>query len=222
MTRSATVVIDTSSSYSILAILLDAKVFSCQIITEPKTLLREIGLFSLQVRAEIDRIDNDQIEIVLCVGPSGFSGGRIGVATGRSLALGWGKGVIAFDHLEMMSYIVSNVAPHDFLIEDAKGGEVHLFDNRIRGSSSITLSFDDADSTIGQSQSVTVIGALPKGWESLSREGVRVLDVNELPIESKIASFVDAIKDRQRVSPDKLKIRYGREYVAVANFEKLR
>lgn len=222
MTRRATVVIDTSSSYSILAILLDGETLWCQIITEPKTLLREIGLFSLRARAEIERIDNAQIEIVLCVGPSGFSGGRIGAATGRSLALGWGKGLIAFDHLEMMSHIVSNVAPHDFLIEDAKGGEVHLFDSGVRGISSATLSFDDANSHIGQSKRVTVIGSLPRGWESLSREGVHVLEVNELPIESEIAAYIEVIKDRERVPPDKLKLRYGREYVAVANFEKLR
>ncbi|MDA8278182.1 MAG: hypothetical protein M0Z45_08305 [Actinomycetota bacterium] len=222
MNSRVTVVIDTTSSYSILAILRDKEVLYTQIVTEPKTLLRQIGLFSLQASAEISRVEGTEAEIVLCIGPSGFSGGRIGVTTGRSLALGWGISVMPFDHLGMISKVIEEEISHDIVIEDAKGGEVHFYDARSHAKISTTVNCDRAKYLIGDLDKVVVVGDLPQGLEDTFSGNVELLDVAALPIEAKLSTFVESIRPLGKVSPQNIQIRYGRDYIAVANFERLR
>lgn len=222
MTSKVTVLIDTASHYSILAILRDGAVVRLQIVDEPKTLLREIGLFSLGVRSEVSLMEEVEVEIALCTGPSGFSGGRIGVATGRSLAVGWGIDLMIFDHLELLSHVASTSFSCDVVVEDAKGGEVHIFDVANGASLSITVNFHEALSFINPNRKALLVGACPKDFDLEQLAQVDRVEVSDLAISRQLGSFIEAIRGRERVPPDKVHVRYGRDYVAIANFEKLR
>ncbi|MDA8196532.1 MAG: hypothetical protein M0019_04885 [Actinomycetota bacterium] len=222
MKQRITALIDTTSSYSILAILCDDEVIDIKVVEEPKTLLKEIGYFSIRLRSTMETFEEFEFEVVLCIGPSGFSGGRIGVATGRSLALGWGVDVIVFDHLEMLSHITSEAYPHEVLFEDARGGEVHIFKSMKGSTASSTVDFEEGYQIIGSARSVLLVGGYPRGMVFGEDRQISQIGVSELPIVPNIGPFIESIRDRERVSPDRLQVKYGRDYVAVANFEKLR
>lgn len=125
--------------------------------------------------------------IVAAIGPGSFTGLRVGLATAKGLALGWGKPLVAVSSLAAMAFNVNKEATAYIVpILDARRGEIYMaaYDNGVEVvAECVRMPSECADKLAALKTNYVCFGDGFNRYRDIfvDRLGPRLVEVDKLP-----------------------------------------
>jgi len=127
--------IDTAMTGSSVAIARDGEVVASEVCEERGVQASQLLLHIEDCLEKADSTYNTLDKIVVCIGPGGFTGIRVGLAAARGIALASDTPIIGFSSLELMlfeaeknSVAVLNAGRGQFYTQDTKNTKILTFE----------------------------------------------------------------------------------------------